>query len=131
MTVRTEPGSIESSLVYLQCQQWWRRFREGRRDVPLLDDALWVGHFCRWLLQQHLKIEACTRSQLNEYLATLSSFRPGPRAACQRTTTALIAFLSDPPGGPTAPIARPGAPERAPVAQRRHEVRAADGHRSN
>jgi hypothetical protein len=92
----TEPGSIQSSLAYLQRQRWWRKFRAGRRHVPLLDDALWLGHYCRWLHEHHVAIEACTSVQLDAYLATLTSFRPGPRAACERTVQALMAFVSEP-----------------------------------
>lgn len=87
-------GSIQGSMAYLQQQAWWSAFRETRRAfAQLTDDVLWVGHFCGWLQRQRLAIERCTKADLEAYVASIASFRPGPRAACQRTVTALISFL--------------------------------------
>lgn len=88
-------GSIQVSMVYLEQQTWWPPFRESRRPwANLVDDVLWVGHFCGWLQRQHLTIERCTRIDLDAYLASIASFRPGPHSACQRTVTALIDFIA-------------------------------------
>ena len=88
-------GSIEVSMAFLEQQPWWPAFREGRRTcVRMIDDVLWVGHFCAWCQRQHVAIQQCTRTDLDAYAATIASFRPGPRFACQRTISALIEFLA-------------------------------------
>jgi hypothetical protein len=88
-------GSLEGSIAYLERQAWWQAFRESRHtSAPLIDDVLWVGHFCGWLQAQRVAIERCTKAELDAYLATIASFRAGPRAGCERTVTALVAFLA-------------------------------------
>jgi hypothetical protein len=88
-------GSIQGSADYLEQQTWWPSFRETRRFwVQQIDDVLWVGHFCGWLQRHRLAVERCTPTDLDAYLASIASFRPGPRAACQRTVTALVGFLA-------------------------------------
>jgi hypothetical protein len=88
-------GSIQGSIAYLEQQTWWPRFRDTRRcSVEQMDDVLWVGHFCGWLQRRRQAIERCTTADLDAYLASIASFRPGPREACQRTVTALIDFLA-------------------------------------
>lgn len=102
-------GSIDGSMAYLEREAWWSTFRAGRRtSVRLMDDLLWVGHFCRWLQGQHVPIERCTRTELDAYLASIASFRPGPRVACQRTITALVDFL-----GGREPTPEDGSPSMA------------------
>jgi hypothetical protein len=109
MSATIEPGSIQGSLAYLELHDWWHDFRSGRREVQLLDDALWVGHFCRWLQQQRVAVEACTPAVLDAYLATLASFRTGPHLACERTVTALLTFLGNAFLGDTSPTRRDSA----------------------
>ena len=87
-------GSIAGSMAHLEGQPWWSAFREGRTSTQLIDDVLWVGHFCAWLQLQRIAIERCTNNEVDTYLATIASFRPGPRSACRRTVTALIDFLA-------------------------------------
>jgi hypothetical protein len=48
---------------------------------------------CRWLQQRQVAIDRCTKTELGEYLATIESFRAGPRLACEGTVTALVDFL--------------------------------------
>jgi hypothetical protein len=88
-------GSIDGSIAYLEQQTWWRAFREDRRAAAQqIDDALWVGHFCRWLERRRTALDRCTATDLHAYLTSIATFRPGPRAACQRTVTALVEFLA-------------------------------------
>jgi hypothetical protein len=88
-------GSIDGSIAYLEQQTWWRAFREARlTSAQQIDDALWVGHFCRWLERRRTALDRCTPTDLHAYLTSIASFRPGPRAACQRTVTALVDFLA-------------------------------------
>jgi hypothetical protein len=90
-----ELGSVNGAMAYLAHEEWWPAFRARRRSrAQLVDDVLWVGHFCSWLQAQRIEIERCTYSDLAAYLATIDSFRPGPRSACQRTVTALMDFLA-------------------------------------
>jgi len=94
--IAADPGSIQASITYLEQQTWWPRFRDTRRSCTRqLDDVLWVGHFCGWLQRQRLAIERCTKSDLDAYLLSIASFRPGPRSACERTVTALVEFLGN------------------------------------
>lgn len=89
------PGSLDGSLAFLQQQDWWPAFRTGRSAcVNAIDDVLWVGHFCRWLQMRHIAFERCTHADLDSYLGSIAAFRPGPRAACERTVTALIDFVA-------------------------------------
>ncbi len=86
---------IQASMDYLQAQEWWPAFRDRRRSTArLTDDVLWVGHFCWWAQQHALAVEDCTDEDLAAYLATTALFRPGPRAACESTVTALVDFLA-------------------------------------
>jgi hypothetical protein len=102
-STKLDLGCIEASLAYLQEQPWWRPFRDGRRDAAqLIDDVLWVGHFCRWSEQQGIGVERCTKAHLRAYLDTTASFRPGPRAACERTVTSLVEFISSTRSADTA-----------------------------
>jgi hypothetical protein len=94
-------GSIQGSIAYLEQQPWWPGFRETRRLwAQQIDDVLWVGHFCGWLQRHGLAIERCTTADLDAYMASIASFRPAPRAACQRTVMALIDFLAAYPASP-------------------------------
>ena len=100
-------GSLEGSTAYLERQTWWQLFREGRYGcVPLMDDVLWVGHFCAWLRRRGLAPERCTKSDAEAYFTSIASFRPGPRMACERAVTGFVDFLAAewPPAGspPTA-----------------------------
>jgi hypothetical protein len=106
-TDRTAPGlgSLQGSMAYLQQQSWWAAFRDGRRGwAQPIDDVLWVGHFCGWLQRERMAVERCTKTDIDAYLASIASFRPGPRAACQRTVTELIDFFAA--RAPISPIER-------------------------
>ncbi len=90
------PGGIAASMRYLQQQEWWPAFRERRcGTTQLIDDVMWVGHFCGWLQERERAIEWCGEDDLCAYLSTARSFRPGPRAACERTVKALFDFMTD------------------------------------
>jgi hypothetical protein len=91
-------GSIDGSLVFLAQQSWWQRFRDGRRDVALLDDVMFVGHFCRWLAMRRVEIQDVARAHVDEYVLTLTSMRPGPRAAYERTARGLLTFFAQTSG---------------------------------
>jgi hypothetical protein len=88
-------GSIRGSLTYLRFQSWWDGFRAQRRHVALLDDVIWAGQLCRWLAQRGLTVDSCSDADICAYLASLDGFRPGPRAACERTVRSLMDFLRD------------------------------------
>jgi hypothetical protein len=89
-------GSISSSLAYLAEQNWWRPFRAGRRDVPLVDDALCVGHLCRWSEEHRVAIQDITERQFDAYLAALAPLRPALRPAYEQAARALVSFFVEP-----------------------------------
>jgi hypothetical protein len=93
--VSQQLGPIDTSLAYLATRSWWLPFRAGRRDVPLIDDALCIGHFCRWLEEQLIVIQDVTTSHLDAYLVALAPLRPALRPAYEARAKALLSFFAE------------------------------------
>lgn len=117
------PEGIAASMHYLQHQDWWPTFRQARSGtIRLIDDVLWVGHFCGWLREHARPVEQCDEDDLSAYLASTGSFRPGPRVACEHTAKALVDFMTETRSRRNPPLVRVAASHlelapASPVAQ--------------